>query len=103
MTESVFQSFLIKAIKKKFPGCIVIKTDPTYIQGLPDLLVLFKDCWGAFEVKRSAKAHHQPNQDFYISKMNGMSFARFISPENYEEVLNAFEAFVAGSWNFHIG
>ena len=102
MNENVFQSFLIKEIKKRFTGAIVIKTDPTYIQGLPDLLILFKDCWGALEVKKNAKAHHQPNQDFYISKMNAMSFASFICPENYEEVLDDFEEFVNHSWNFHL-
>ena len=102
MNENVFQSFLIKEIKKRFKGAIVIKTDPTYIQGIPDLLVLYKDCWGAFEVKKNAHAHHQPNQDFYISTMNQMSFARFISPENYEEILKSFENFVSHSWNFHI-
>jgi len=102
MTESVFQSFLIKEIKKRFTGAVVIKTDPNYIQGFPDLLVLHKDCWGAFEVKRSLHAHHQPNQDFYISKLGAMSFARFICPENYKEVLDAFEKFVEHSWSFHL-
>ena len=102
MNENVFQAFLIKEIKKRFTDCVVIKTDPTYIQGLPDLLVLYKDCWGAFEVKKSLKAHHQPNQDFYISKMNKMSFAKFICPENWEQVLDQFKSFCDHSWSFHL-
>lgn len=102
MNENIFQAWLIKEIKHRFTGAIVIKTDPTYIQGLPDLLVLYKDCWGAFEVKKDIKSKHQPNQDFYISKMNGMSFARFICPENYKEVLDDFEEFIAHSWTFHL-
>lgn len=88
MLESKFQASLIKTIKKRFKGCIVLKTDPTYIQGLPDLLILYKNKWAALEVKRSAKASHRPNQDYYISLMDKMSFARFISPEVKEEVLD---------------
>ena len=88
MNENLFQHFLIKEIKKRFDGALVIKTDPNYIQGLPDLLILFRDKWAALEVKKNIRARHQPNQDFYISKMNNMSFAAFIAPENYEEVLD---------------
>ena len=87
MRESKFQSNLIQKIKKIFPGSIVLKNDPTYIQGIPDLLVLYKDKWASLEVKRSAGASHRPNQDYYVNKMNKMSFSRFIFPENETEVL----------------
>ena len=87
MRESKFQSNLIQKIKKLFPGSIVLKNDPTYIQGIPDLLVLYKDKWASLEVKRSAGASHRPNQDYYVNKMNKMSFSRFIFPENETEVL----------------
>lgn len=93
MNEREFQAWLIKELKRRFPNCLVIKTDPTYIQGLPDLLILYKDCWAALEVKRSADAHHQPNQEYYIDKMNKMSFAEFIFPEIAEEILDAMEDF----------
>lgn len=89
MIESKFQKDLKKEIKGRFPGCMVLKNDPTCIQGVPDLLILYKDKWAALEVKRSANASHQPNQDFYVEKMNNMSFSSFIFPENKEEVLNA--------------
>lgn len=88
MLENKFQSKLIKELKKEFPGCMVLKNDPTYIQGVPDLLVLYKDRWAGLEVKRSAKAKHQPNQDYYVDKMNEMSYSNFVYPENKEEILN---------------
>ena len=46
MLENKFQANLIKELKERFPGCIVMKNDPTYIQGIPDLLVLHKDKYG---------------------------------------------------------
>ena len=88
MLESNFQAKLIKEIKKMFPGCIVMKNDSSYIQGIPDLLILYKNVWGALEVKKSATAKHQPNQNYYVDKMNKMSFAKFIYPENKEAVLH---------------
>lgn len=88
MKESQFQSKLIKKLKKMFPGCVVLKNDPEYIQGFPDLTVFYKDRWAVLECKCSENSSHQPNQDFYISTLNEMSFGRFIFPENEEEVLN---------------
>ena len=86
--ERDFQSKLIKEIKKMFSGCIVLKNDSSYIQGIPDLLILYKNKWATLELKRSASAKRQPNQEYYIGLMNDMSFSRFIYPENKEEVLN---------------
>lgn len=91
MKESAFQSGLIKEIKSRFPGSYVLKNDANYIQGFPDLLILHKDKWAALEVKKEAKAHHQPNQDYHVQALNDMSFASFIYPENKEEVLDAME------------
>lgn len=88
MLESKFQSNLIKEIKETFPGSIVLKNDSSYLQGVPDLLILYKDKWACLEVKKSANAKHQPNQDYYVDKMNDMSFSRFIFPENKDEVMN---------------
>ena len=87
MLESKFQAGLKKELQQRFPGCIVTKLDSSYIQGIPDLLVLYKDKWAVLECKRSANAQKQPNQSFYVDKMNEMSFSRFIYPENKEEVL----------------
>lgn len=88
MLESQFQSKLIKELKKLFPGCIVMKSDSGYLQGIPDLLILFNDKWAALECKQHASAKKQPNQEYYVGKMDEMSFSRFICPENKEEVLH---------------
>lgn len=89
MLESKFQSKLIKDIKHRFEGCIVMKNDANYCQGIPDLLILHNNKWAALECKRSKDASHRPNQDYYIGKMKNMGgYAAFISPENKEDILN---------------
>ena len=88
MKENKFQADLKKELKTMFPGCIVTKLDSGDIQGIPDLLILYKNKWATLENKRSATASKRPNQEYYVNKMNEMSFSRFIFPENKEEVLN---------------
>lgn len=88
MLENKFQANLIKEIKNNLPGCVVLKNDASYMQGVPDLLILHKNKWAVLECKKSAKAKHQPNQDYYVDKMDAMSFARFVYPENKDEVMN---------------
>lgn len=87
MLESKFQSDLIKELRNLFAGCVILKNDPNYLQGFPDLLILFRDRWAVLEVKKSATARHQPNQPYYVGLANEMSFGSFIFPENKEEVL----------------
>lgn len=87
MLENKFQANLVKELKKQYPGCIVMKNDSSYIQGIPDLLVLYKNRWASLECKKTANARKQPNQEYYVGVMNEMSFSRFICPENKEEVL----------------
>lgn len=88
MLENKFKTKLVKEIKERFPGSMVVHLDPTECQGIPDLLVLYENKWAALEGKKDAKSSHRPNQDYYVEKMNGMSYASFIYPENKEEVLN---------------
>ena len=83
--ESGFQDRLIKELKELFPGCMTFKMDQ--IQGIPDLLVLYKDKWAMLECKRGAGAKKQPNQEYYVDLLNKMSFSRFIHKDNKEEVL----------------
>lgn len=89
--ESDFQKDLKKEILERFEGSIVQKMDSGQIQGIPDLLILWRNKWAALECKKSANASKRPNQEYYVNKMNEMSFARFICPENKEEVLNDLE------------
>lgn len=84
--ESGFQDRVIREIKEALPGCMVFKMDQH--QGIPDLLVLHRDRWASLECKRERNAKRQPNQEYYVGKMDDMSFSRFIYPENREEVLN---------------
>lgn len=97
--EAKFQSNLVRELKKRFPGCIVTKLDSGHIQGIPDLLLLWGTRWAALECKRNRRAHHQPNQEYYVNRMNEMSFARFIFPENKEEVLDELEQAFRGRGN----
>lgn len=86
--ESQFQLSLIKELEALFPGCVILKNDATYYQGIPDLLILYKDKWAMLECKRTSTSSHRPNQDYYISKFGEMSYANFIFPENKEVVLH---------------
>ena len=89
MLESKYQAGLIKRLRTLFPGCIILKNDTDYQQGIPDLTVLWENCWAFLEVKPKADAIHEPNQDYFVQLAGDMSFGAFIYPENEEEVLDA--------------
>lgn len=91
--ESKFQKDLTDQIKEEFPGCLVMKNDSGYIQGIPDWTILYKDKWAVLEAKRNKDADKQPNQTYYVDKLNNMSFSRFVYPENKEEVMNELHTF----------
>lgn len=94
--ENSFQSKLKKELKERYPGCIVTKLDSNDIQGIPDLLVLYKNKWATLENKRSKKAKKRPNQEYYVQVMDDMSFSRFIYPENKEQVLSELDNLFRG-------
>lgn len=83
-----FQSQMVKRLEQEFPGCIVLKNDPWWIQGIPDLLLLWGDKWAALETKAATRSRRRPNQPYYVDVMDEMSYARFVSPDNVEEVLD---------------
>jgi len=86
--ESPYQAKLIKKIKRMFPGCVVLKNDSNYIQGIPDITILYENYWAVLEVKASVDSPHQPNQNYYIEKLGSMSYSAFICPENEEAILH---------------
>ena len=89
MLENRFKTKLVNELEEMFPGCIILHMDPNEIQGIPDLLILYKNKWAALEGKKSVRASARPNQSYYVNLMNEMSFASFIYPENRDEVLDA--------------
>lgn len=88
MRESEYQQQLKQRIKSRIPGCIVIKNDPSFQQGFPDLAIFYYDRYAILEVKRSADAPHQPNQDYYVDLLDDWSYSAFIYPENEKEILD---------------
>ena len=85
--ESKFQKEFIDEVKSRYPGCVALKNDSSYIQGFPDWTILYKDKWAVLEMKRERNASKQPNQEYYVDKLDSMSFSRFVYPENRNEVL----------------
>ena len=97
--ESKFQKELIDEVKERYPGCITLKNDSGYIQGFPDWTILYKDKWAVLEVKKERGAHKQPNQEYYVNKLNEMGgFSRFVFPENKDEVLEDMDTLFKRKW-----
>lgn len=91
MAESAYQKRLIRKLRRRFPGCYLLKNDSAYLQGVPDWTLFWGPFWAMLEIKDSLKASKQPNQEHYVQQFNEMGFAAFISPEVEEEVLTALE------------
>lgn len=87
MRESQFQAKLKNELEELFPGCIILKNDANYLQGFPDLTILYNNNWAVLECKKSLHEPFQPNQDYYLELLDHMSFASMICPENKEAVL----------------
>lgn len=90
--EGKFQDKLKSELEEMFPGCFITKLDANHIQGIPDLLILWNEHWAVLECKKSANEKHRPNQDYYVDKLNEMSYSSFIFPENKERVLNELQS-----------
>jgi hypothetical protein len=89
--EAAYQGKLIRKLKRTFPGCVILKNDPQYQQGILDLTLLWGQFWAMLEVKASSDVSERPNQSYFVKQLNNMSFAAFIFPENEEEVLLALQ------------
>ena len=95
--ESGFQDSLRYELTQRYPESMIFKMDQ--IQGIPDLLILYKNKYAFLENKKSANAKHQPNQDYYVNKLNNMSFARFVFPENRDRVLEELDLYFRDETN----
>lgn len=91
MRENKYQQKLVRKLKDKFPDCTVLHNNAGVMQGIPDLLILNGKRWAALETKRNKDANHRPNQDYYVDRLNKMSYASFVYPENEQEVLDDLE------------
>lgn len=96
MLESEYQAKLIKRIERILPGCLVVKNDPNYMQGIPDLTIFYGPRWALLEVKASEKSRERPNQRYYVEKWGEVTFCSFIYPENEAEVLDALQRSLQG-------
>lgn len=91
--ESNFQKEFFDEARRRYPGCIALKNDSSYIQGFPDWTLLYEDKWAVLEMKKARGARKQPNQEYYVDKLNKMSFSRFVFPENKDEVFEDLDTF----------
>lgn len=91
MLEGAYKTKLIKKLRTMFPGCYILKNDANYLQGVPDILIIYYDRWAMLETKREKIAEKQANQDWYVDAFNSISFAAFIFPENEREVLRGLQ------------
>lgn len=92
--ESAFKSKLRKELEQMFPGCVILKNDAEFQNGVPDMLILWRHKWAMLETKKKkpSPSDFEPNQEWWIEKFHGMSFAACIYPENKEEVISALQS-----------
>lgn len=91
MAERHYQAALIKKLRVLFDGIMILKNDSGYMQGVPDLILLYGPYWAMLEVKFDKDSPFQPNQEYYLNLFGQMSFAACIYPENEDEVLDALQ------------
>ena len=76
--ESKFQKDFIDKVKERYSGSIALKNDSSYIQGFPDWTILYEDKWAVLEMKKKRGARKQPNQEYYVDKLNKMGGLYFL-------------------------
>ena len=91
MRESKYQKYIIDKVRVMLPGAYVYPNDGNYIQGFPDITILYRTQWATLECKRDKDAEHQPNQDYYVNQSPLSNNAMFVYPENKKEVLKELE------------
>lgn len=97
MRESTFQRRVLQRLRETFPGCIVLKNDASYFQGIPDYIVLYGPRWAALEIKQAHNSARQPNQAHWVRQMNSMSYSAFIFPGNEDHIFDELQR-TLGDW-----
>lgn len=84
--EKQLQEKVRKWLKSK--GCLVLVMSPApgVPSGWPDIMFFYEGLYGALELKASKTAKKQPLQDYFVEKLSEWSYARFVWPENWDEV-----------------
>ena len=95
--ESSFQHSVIKELEERYPGCVVMKNATGFKNGFPDITMYYGPIWAMLECKREEDADKRPNQDYWVERLNRMSFARIIYPENRVDILGELDTFVKGA------
>lgn len=92
MLEMSFKTKFLMDLDKRLANLelVFVDTRPKH-RSYPDTIVLGPKYWAALEFKRTKRAPHQPNQDYYISRFRENGYANFVYPENAEEVLDDLE------------
>lgn len=97
--EAEFQAKVIHAIRQRLPDAIILKNDPNYLQGVPDLTIFNGPYWAWLDIKISENSNAQPNQTFYINLANEMqAYGAFIHPGNFGEVMHELQHALTFSW-----
>ena len=91
MKEADFQKTIVRWLRSK--GCLVLKyqQNATTRAGIPDIIFLKEGFWGAIEVKKSKTAKYRPGQKEMVAKMNEMSWAKVVFPENWADTRKELE------------
>jgi len=90
MLESRFKRKTLKRISERLSGINLDFIHPNR-RSQPDVIILGPKVWAALEFKKEKNSNKQPNQVFYVSRMNEQSYARFVHPGNVEGVLDELE------------
>jgi len=85
MSESNFQSKIVKWLRQKGCFVLILSAVPGVPDGMTDVLALIPGGgWAALEIKASKRSKFRPLQKQTISKLDGMYYARAVYPENWE-------------------
>ena len=86
MLESKFEKDFCARVREELGRnrCHTLKL--TVSKGIPDRLILFNDRYAMLEFKRDANAKVQPGQPGWVRHLDNIAFARFVYPDNGEQV-----------------